>query len=94
VKALISVEPAGCSVPVADRPAFVGVPTLILFGDFTSGSTACQNTVNALKAVGGDVQMVLLPSVGISGNSHMLFLEKNNDQIARFLRDWIDSKVK
>ena len=86
VKALISVEPAGCSVPVADRPAFVGVPTLILFGDFTSGSAACQNTANALNAAGGDAQLVLLPSVGIHGNSHLLILEKNNDQIARFLR--------
>ena len=53
VKALISVEPAGCSVPVADRPAFVGVPTLILFGDFTSGSAACQNTANALTQRAG-----------------------------------------
>ena len=36
---------------------------------------------------------MLLPSVGIHGNSHLLILEKNNDQIARFLWDWIKSKV-
>jgi pimeloyl-ACP methyl ester carboxylesterase len=93
VKALISIEPAGCSVPAANRPAFVGVPTLILFGDFTTGSTACQNTANALIEAGGDAAMVLLPSVGISGNSHMLLFEKNNDEIARFLVDWIVDKV-
>jgi pimeloyl-ACP methyl ester carboxylesterase len=93
VKGLISVEPAGCSVPAANRPAFVGVATLTLFGDFIAGNTGCQNTTNQINAAGGNATMVLLPEVGIFGNSHMLILEKNNHVVADWLVSWIRSNV-
>lgn len=37
--------------------------------------------------------MILLPQVGIFGNSHMLILEKNNHVVADWLANWIRSNV-
>jgi pimeloyl-ACP methyl ester carboxylesterase len=93
VKALISVEPAGCAVPASNRPAFVGVATLILFGDFIAGNAACQNTANQINAAGGNATLLRLPEVGIFGNSHMLILEKNNHVVADWVVDWIRTHV-
>lgn len=38
---------------------------------------------------GGDAQVVELPDLGIKGNSHFLFAEKNNEQVAQVLQDWL-----
>jgi hypothetical protein len=93
VKSLISVEPAGCAVPAANVPAFKKVVSLIMFGDFTTGNAGCQATADAIVAAGGDAAMMLLPQVGIRGNSHMLILEKNNQVVANWLIRWIDKHV-
>ena len=41
---------------------------------------------------GGDATVVHLPEQGIKGNSHFLFAEKNNVQLADMLFDWIKEK--
>ena len=37
---------------------------------------------------------VRLPDVGIKGNGHMMMLEKNNIEIARYLDGWIGKNVR
>ena len=93
VKSLISVEPSGCSVPAANVPIFATIPSLFLYGDFTTGNAGCQTAMDSIVAAGGDASMVLLPSVGITGNSHMLMIEKNNQVTAAWLVKWIDKHV-
>lgn len=34
-----------------------------------------------------------LPAMGIKGNSHMLMMDDNNDQIADMINDWLVKKV-
>ena len=34
-----------------------------------------------------------LPAMGIKGNSHMLMMDNNNDQIADMINDWLVKKV-
>lgn len=34
-----------------------------------------------------------LPAMGIKGNSHMLMMDDNNDQIANMINDWLVKKV-
>ena len=41
---------------------------------------------------GGDATVVHLPDEGIKGNSHFLFAEKNNVQLADFLSAWLKEK--
>ena len=41
---------------------------------------------------GGDAQVIELPDLGIKGNTHFLFAEKNNEQVAQVLKDWLEYK--
>ena len=58
-----------------------------------------QNSVNGAKefaeafnAAGGDCIVFFLPDEGITGNSHFMFEEMNNDVIAEHIENWIKSK--
>jgi pimeloyl-ACP methyl ester carboxylesterase len=78
--------------------AFRKVPTLMLFGDYTVGSTGpngderrdqCNASASAINAAGGTAKFMLLPDLGIKGNSHMLMMDKNNIQIADLVIGWL-----
>lgn len=43
--------------------------------------------------LGGDSTWMNLPAMGIKGNSHMLMVDDNNDQIADMINDWLVKKV-
>jgi hypothetical protein len=51
--------------------------------------TACRAYAAALRAAGGRAEIVVLPDIGVKGNSHMLMQDLNNLQIADLLIDWI-----
>jgi pimeloyl-ACP methyl ester carboxylesterase len=46
-----------------------------------------------LNQAGVHTQFVRLEDVGIHGNGHEMMLEKNSDDIARFIGNWIDKNV-
>ncbi len=46
-------------------------------------------TSRYLTQAGVKNQFVRLPDVGIKGNGHMMMLEKNNLEIAKYLDGWI-----
>ena len=48
--------------------------------------------VEAINRHGGDAENVLLPDIGITGNTHFPMLDTNNRQIARLLVDWLHEK--
>ncbi len=41
-------------------------------------------------AISGDV--VDLPKAGISGNSHMMMMDKNNIEVAALIQTWLEGK--
>ncbi len=43
----------------------------------------------AYNAAGGDCTVVNLPDEGITGNSHFMFQEMNNDVIAAHIENWL-----
>jgi len=45
-----------------------------------------------LKSAGGSVDFVDLPDRGIKGNSHMMMMDKNSDQVAGLIDTWLSSK--
>ncbi len=45
-----------------------------------------------LKAAGGSVDIVDLPDIGIKGNSHMVMMDKNSDQVADLIQKWLVGK--
>jgi pimeloyl-ACP methyl ester carboxylesterase len=97
VKALISVEPAGAPDPAkADLTKVKGIPHLYVWGDnldkvavwakFTQAPTKYRE---ALVAAGGKVDVLSLPAAGIKGNSHMMMMDTNSDEIAELINQWI-----
>lgn len=48
--------------------------------------------VSAINRHGGDATLVVLPEIGIKGNSHFLMQELNNDVIAKHVAGWLDKK--
>jgi hypothetical protein len=61
------------------------LPTLIVFGDHLESQSgaafaSCRKFVQQLKDAGGNAEMMHLPEIGITGNSHMLMQDRNNLQ--------------
>ena len=48
--------------------------------------------VDAINRHGGDAQLVHLPTTGIRGNTHFLFSDLNNAQIANLVSDFLGTK--
>lgn len=67
------------------------VPMLVVTSEasFHAGYDYC--TVNYLQQGGVSAQYLNLSQIGIHGNAHFVFLEKNNLQIAGEVEKWISS---
>jgi pimeloyl-ACP methyl ester carboxylesterase len=99
VRAFIDIE--GSCGPLSPEDvggSFRKVPTLMVFGDYTEGSSGpngderrnvCNQSVSAINAAGGTAKFLYLPALGIKGNSHMLMMDKNNIQIADLIMGWL-----
>ena len=49
----------------------------------------CRDFAEHYNQDGGDVTVVYLPDADIHGNSHFMFQEKNNGEIADLIADWL-----
>ena len=104
VKALISIE-GGCETVTAEDAAnyLSKVPMVSVWGDNSVGAkdtvngdkrrNGCLAAINMAKAAGGRATFLLLPDIGIKGNSHMMMMDKNNLQLADILLKWIGESV-
>jgi pimeloyl-ACP methyl ester carboxylesterase len=98
VRALVLVEPAAVGDP-AKVAALRNIPVLMVYGDYIAQDsrwpTIRANGVRfaeAVRAAGGSVDVVDLPERGIRGNSHMLMMDRNGDQAAGVIQEWLASK--
>lgn len=85
--------------------ALTRIPIVIYYGDNIPSGTEhwafnrWYERVQVAKAFaecvnkhGGDALVVQLPEKGIRGNSHFMFAEKNNLEIANLLSNWLAEK--
>ncbi len=100
IAGIVSIEPGACPSPTDDLTPYMKMPILVLFGDFVDQSPrwaprlkACRDFVAAVTKAGGEAELVLLPEIGIKGNSHMLMQDRNSLQVAEWLSGWIDEHV-
>jgi hypothetical protein len=98
VKALVLIEPAGFGDP-AQASALKNTPILTIYGDHIEQDSRwpalrqTQMKLNELyRQAGAQVDVINLPEVGIKGNSHMLMMDRNNQQIAQLIQDWLKGK--
>jgi pimeloyl-ACP methyl ester carboxylesterase len=80
--------------PARQLPNLKGIPILIVTAEASYHAPYDHCTSQFLRQAGVDHDFVRLIDAGIRGNGHMMMLEKNNLEIAAFLRDWIERKIK
>ncbi len=82
------------------------VPIIILFGDYIDNrpedimSTGFWKSVRdgavgfaeSYNVAGGDCTVINLPDLGVTGNSHFMFQELNNDLLADYIAAWLESR--
>jgi pimeloyl-ACP methyl ester carboxylesterase len=90
VKGLVMIEPAGplAGVTPEQIAALSHIPILVVDGD--NGRTR----TNTAALLGDNATSLWLPEdAGITGNSHVMMIEKNNLQIADLILDWMKENV-
>lgn len=98
VKALIAIEPAALGDP-KQAAKLAGVPVLMVYGDYIAQDsrwpTIRQRGADFAKLIrdaGGSVDFVNLPDQGIKGNSHMIMMDRNSDEVAGLIQNWLAEK--
>ena len=98
VLAVINVEPVGC--PAATVTDFPDVPVLSMFADHMEvreqmpiRQEECQSVVDELKNRGVAADMFALPTMGITGNSHLPMSELNSAELAGLFLTWLDENL-
>ena len=72
---------------VGERPVLV----LEAEASFYAGYNHCN--VEYLQQAGVPTKFIRLADIGIHGNGHMMMMEKNSDQIAQVIVDWLATAV-
>ena len=65
-------------------------PILIVTSEASYHASYDHCTVRYLAQAGVKSSFIRLPDVGVHGNGHMMMLEKNSDDIAKVMADWLD----
>jgi pimeloyl-ACP methyl ester carboxylesterase len=98
IKALVAIEPSGAPDPgKVDVAKLKTVPHLFVFGDHLQDSPSWQNFIKAsqryhaaLTGAGVKSDWIDLPALRIKGNSHMMMMDRNSDQIAELVAKWLE----
>ena len=98
VRALVLVEPASIGDP-AQIATLRDIPVLMIYGDYIREDARWPDIrargvafAEALRAAGGTVDIVDLPERGITGNSHMIMMDRNSDQVAALVQGWLAAR--
>jgi hypothetical protein len=93
-------------VSMTDFQKLTKIPILVIYGDNISkepsevfnvdvwrvASTRAKQFIDAVNRHGGNAQLVLLPEIGIKGNTHAPFADLNNLEIAAHLESWLQDR--
>ena len=98
VKGVIAIESSGFPDPARnDLTRLRGIPHLFVFGDNLESSDLWSKVMpgqrryrDALRAAGVKVDWIELPELGIRGNSHMIMMDRNSDQVAALVQQWME----
>ena len=82
------------------------MPIIVIYGDnigtelsdvfnvevWRMSMARARQFVDTVNKYGGDATLVVLPEIGIKGNTHAPFADLNNLEIAAHLEQWLQSK--
>jgi pimeloyl-ACP methyl ester carboxylesterase len=99
VRAVIAVEPSGAPPPTADAARVRTIPHLIVWGDHLDATPFWQNVrrnidrwQGQIRDAGGTADMLDMPAEGVRGNSHMIMMDTNSDDVARRIDAWMQRR--
>ena len=93
--------------PMSDEAfaSLIEKPIIIIYGDYIPENSdlpaerfwraeleMAYEFEDLMNSIGGDCTVIYLPDIGINGNSHFMFQEKNNMEIADVIYSWLDDK--
>jgi hypothetical protein len=76
-------EPAKKLVAIGDRPILIVTAEASFYASYN------HCTVEYLEQAGVRPTHIRLADIGIKGNAHMMMLERNSDQVAGVVADWL-----
>ena len=79
--------------PARKLPNLAKVPILILVAEASYHATYDHVTAAYLAQAGVPNTFMRLVDLGIRGNGHMMMLEKNSDDIIKFIDNWVQKNV-
>jgi hypothetical protein len=88
-------------IPHSEFMKLTEIPIRIVWGDFIPTDTTTfrrirliysQQFADTVNAYGGDAEVVVLPEIGVFGNTHFPMLDSNNKQIANLLYQYLREK--
>jgi hypothetical protein len=79
-------------VPLADFLKLTKIPIVIILADRLAPATrpTAEAFVTTVNNHGGNAKLIVLPDLGIFGNSHIMMLEENNVQIADLVSKFLN----
>jgi pimeloyl-ACP methyl ester carboxylesterase len=78
--------------PARKLAHFQNIPVIVLMSEASYHAAFDHCTVAYLKQAGVSVEFIRLTDRGIRGNGHMLMCEKNSDDVAQVIGEWLVSK--
>ncbi|NML32299.1 esterase [Paraburkholderia sp. G-4-1-8] len=101
IKAIVAIEPSGFpDLHHVDLQKLKGIPHLFIFGDHLVGPfwekvhANAHRYAQALSEASAPVTFIDLPARGIHGNSHMLMMDDNSDQVAAIVDGWLRANTR
>ena len=98
VRAVIAIEPSGTPGQDAEAARARGVPHLMVWGDRTADDPFwgrirqnAERWQERLRTAGAVADTLDLPAAGIAGNSHMLMMDTNSDEVAQRVQRWMEA---
>lgn len=96
----------GIQVPAKEFEQLTRMPILLIYGDNISETTSdilhvevwriskarARAFVDAINRRGEDATLLVLPDMGIRGNTHAPFADTNNLEVARPMEEWLHKK--
>jgi pimeloyl-ACP methyl ester carboxylesterase len=79
--------------PARQLPNLQGIPTLLLTSESGYNTVGDPCTHAYLEQAGVEHTWIRLEELGIHGNGHFYFIERNSDQVAGVVRDWLATHV-
>jgi len=97
VRACLTAEPH--LLPERFEPGLAGTPAAMVLGDFIEEDQVWREvaaagvaSMAAWEAAGGVAEVIRLPERGVSGNTHMMMMDTNSDEVFAVILDWFDDQ--